>query len=418
VVPNRRRFTRQVVNSPVYVSLGSSSGILYNLGEGGLAVDVVGSPLGNALVPLGFGLPDSNQHIEGNAQVAWTDGAGNRAGLRFVDLPESSRQQIKRWLFLRVPAGVVEETVAVQPRQVESPRVLPERQGELVTDLRSALFQTVELPEPKRKPITPQEAARIQQRRRTLILAGISACFAGLAAVTGVAFFQSNGAQFAAEFGEFKKQIAGTFGMSDAGPASKSVVRPSPAKPPRHRNDAKSPSAASGGLAATQPAKPFEIEVVDAEGQRHLVKPRGSTRLRVHFQGPSWKRAPANAPGGEAGVAAAAPAQPDLGSPARAPSPAVGRISRETSGEVPTQQVMPAYPLLALQKNVQGRVVLQVTVGKDGSVQNVRLLTGHPILATAVVDAVKQWRYKPIYRDGEPVEADRRITVDFVISTD
>ncbi len=420
---NRRRFARQVVNSPVYVSLGSSSGILYNLGEGGLAVDLVGSALGHELIPLGFGLPDSGQHIEGNAQVAWTE-AGPRVGLRFVDLPQSSRQQIKTWLSARATTGAPEESVAVQPQQDESLRARSAGDGGLVTDLRSALFQTVELPGAKGRPlIAPEEAARIQQRRRKLILAGISICLVGLAGVAGVAFFRSNRAQFVAEFGEFKKQITGIFGMFDAGSASKSVARPGVAKSPRRHNEAKSQPATSSELAAktddpAKPAKPFEIEVVDPEGQRHLVKPRGSTRLRVQFQGPSWARGSVNAPGGGSGVAAAASARSASPSAAPEPRPGAGSISRETSGDVPTQQVMPAYPLLALQKNMQGRVVLQVTVAKDGSVQNVRLLSGHPILATAVVDAVKQWRYKPTYRDGEPVEVDRRITVDFVISTD
>ncbi len=423
MIRNRRRFARQVVNSPVYVSLGSSSGILYNLGEGGLAVDLVGSSLGHELIPLGFGLPDSGQLIEGNAQVAWTDGAGPRVGLRFVDLPVSSRQKIKRWLSVRATAGAPEESVAVQPQQNESPRARSVGDGGLVTDLRSALFQAVELPESKgRPPIAPEEAARIQHRRRTAILAGISLCLAGLAGVVGVAFFRSNRAQFVAEFGEFKKQITGIFGMSDAGPASKSVARPV-AKSPRRHNETKSQPATSSELGAktadpAKPAKPFEIEVVDPEGQRHLVKPRGSTRLRVQFQGPSWAGGSVNALGGGSGGAAAASARSASPSAAREPRPGAGSISRETAGDVPTQQVMPAYPLLALQKNVQGRVVLQVTVAKDGSVQNVRLLSGHPILATAVVDAVKLWRYKPTYRDGEPVEIDRRITVDFVISTD
>jgi len=81
------------------------------------------------------------------------------------------------------------------------------------------------------------------------------------------------------------------------------------------------------------------------------------------------------------------------------------------------RQVMPAYPPLALARNVQGRVVLQVVIAKDGSIQNIRLVSGPPILASVAVDAVKQWRYKPHYRNGEPVEVERQISIDFTISS-
>lgn len=78
---------------------------------------------------------------------------------------------------------------------------------------------------------------------------------------------------------------------------------------------------------------------------------------------------------------------------------------------------MPAYPPLALQNNVQGSVVLRALIGKDGTIQNVQLVSGAPVLASAVLDAVRSWRYKPYLRNGEPVEVERRIIVEFTIST-
>jgi protein TonB len=78
-------------------------------------------------------------------------------------------------------------------------------------------------------------------------------------------------------------------------------------------------------------------------------------------------------------------------------------------------QVKPLYPLQARQARIEGTVFLQAIIGKDGTVQNVLALHGHPMLIQAAVDAVRQWRYKPYYLNGEPVEAETRINVNFTL---
>jgi protein TonB len=78
--------------------------------------------------------------------------------------------------------------------------------------------------------------------------------------------------------------------------------------------------------------------------------------------------------------------------------------------------VKPAYPALARQARIQGTVVLQAVIGKDGSIQNLRVVSGHPMLAQAALDAVKQWRYKPYYLNGEPVDVDTMININFTLS--
>jgi protein TonB len=60
--------------------------------------------------------------------------------------------------------------------------------------------------------------------------------------------------------------------------------------------------------------------------------------------------------------------------------------------------------------------VLLAVIGKDGSVQNVRVESGLPVLAQAAIDAVKQWRYKPYLLNGEPIEVDSQITINFALS--
>ena len=78
--------------------------------------------------------------------------------------------------------------------------------------------------------------------------------------------------------------------------------------------------------------------------------------------------------------------------------------------------VPPQYPPEAGRSRLEGAVVLMAVIGKDGSVMDVRVESGLPILAEAAIDAVKQWRYKPYMIDGEPVEVDSRITINFTLS--
>ena len=77
----------------------------------------------------------------------------------------------------------------------------------------------------------------------------------------------------------------------------------------------------------------------------------------------------------------------------------------------------PDYPLLARQMKVQGSVMLQALIGQDGGIQALRVVSGPAILAEAAREAVKQWRFKPYYQSGRPVETEARITVNFTIST-
>ena len=78
--------------------------------------------------------------------------------------------------------------------------------------------------------------------------------------------------------------------------------------------------------------------------------------------------------------------------------------------------VAPQYPPEAGRARIEGTVVLLAVIGKDGSVEDVRVESGLPLLAQAAIDAVKQWRYRPYLLNGEPVEVDSRITINFTLS--
>ena len=77
------------------------------------------------------------------------------------------------------------------------------------------------------------------------------------------------------------------------------------------------------------------------------------------------------------------------------------------------KKVDPQYPEAARRDRIQGSVVLQVVIGTNGDVQNLTLVSGHPALVPAAIDAVKQWKYKPYRLNGQPVEVATQVTVSF-----
>lgn len=78
-------------------------------------------------------------------------------------------------------------------------------------------------------------------------------------------------------------------------------------------------------------------------------------------------------------------------------------------------QPQPIYPALARQARIQGTVVLHAIIGKDGRVNELQVISGHPLLVQAALDTVKQWRYQPTLLNDQPVEVDTTISVIFVL---
>src|SRR5215467_842887 len=79
-------------------------------------------------------------------------------------------------------------------------------------------------------------------------------------------------------------------------------------------------------------------------------------------------------------------------------------------------RVAPIYPPLARQARIQGTVVLRIIINKSGDVQDVKLFSGHPMLATAAVEAVRQWKYQPYMVDGQTVDVETDIQVNFTLA--
>jgi periplasmic protein TonB len=79
-------------------------------------------------------------------------------------------------------------------------------------------------------------------------------------------------------------------------------------------------------------------------------------------------------------------------------------------------RVQPNYPGLARSARVQGSVVLRAVISRSGTIENLQVLSGHPLLTSAAIEAVRQWRYRPYILNGEPVEVETQITVNFLLA--
>jgi protein TonB len=80
------------------------------------------------------------------------------------------------------------------------------------------------------------------------------------------------------------------------------------------------------------------------------------------------------------------------------------------------RQPRPVYPPLAKQARISGVVKLSAVISKDGTIQHLEVMSGHPLLVPSALDAVKQWVYQPTLLNGEPVEVQTQIDVNFTLS--
>jgi len=125
---------------------------------------------------------------------------------------------------------------------------------------------------------------------------------------------------------------------------------------------------------------------------------------------------PGGVPGGSMGgviggiVNSTPVAVPKIATPQRV------RVSSGVVSGLLVRKVNPTYPPLARQARIQGTVVLQAQISKDGNIENLQLISGHPMLAPAAIEAVKQWKYRPYLLNGEPVEVETQVQVNFTLA--
>ncbi len=127
-------------------------------------------------------------------------------------------------------------------------------------------------------------------------------------------------------------------------------------------------------------------------------------------------------PGGVAGGSMGGVIGGVIGGMGGAPPPPKPKLSGplKVGGNVQAARIInkiqPLYPPLARQTRISGTVRLHAIIGKDGTIQSLEVLNGHPLLQQAALDAVRQWRYQPTLLNGEPVDVDTTIDVIFTLN--
>jgi len=190
---------------------------------------------------------------------------------------------------------------------------------------------------------------------------------------------------------------------AQSAPASTSAA-PATTSAPAHgtRNPVATAKTSSQPVAPEAPAvsatrtvlPPLDVEVI-AGDNHHTVRPRSNvTKVQV-----------AKAPGIQLEAPAASVTS----------KAATHEVVPASATHLPQTEIHATYPVLAQHMNVQGSVVLEALIGTDGMIENVRVLRGPAILSSAAQQAVREWKFKPIYQHGQAVESKATITVNFTI---
>jgi periplasmic protein TonB len=96
------------------------------------------------------------------------------------------------------------------------------------------------------------------------------------------------------------------------------------------------------------------------------------------------------------------------------PTPPSPRVSVIMEGNL-IYKVQPVYPAMARAARVQGAVPLRAIISRSGAIENLQVVGGHPLLVKAAIDAVRQWRYRPYILNGQPIEVETQVTVNFIL---
>lgn len=180
------------------------------------------------------------------------------------------------------------------------------------------------------------------------------------------------------------------------------------------------------------PPPPAPAQVVHIKPQAHLMEagklvapkviPKDVKIIKEEEQPPDMGAGIAGGvPGGVAGGSMGGVIGGVIGGAGAAPPPPKPTVSRvRVGGAVQAaklvNRVQPMYPPLARQTRISGTVKLHAIIGKDGTVQQLNVESGHPLLVQAALDAVRQWRYQPTLLNGEPVDVDTEIDVIFSLA--
>ncbi len=457
---DRRQCARQAPGSLSYVHLDENNGgILINLSENGLAVQAAMAVMEDDLPRLRLQMPRSKTWLETSARVAWTGDSRRTVGVQFLNSTEDFRRNLREWLaaeaataaaaveaFPSETAGHTANVEEIPLRTVRSspqshPLAVDASHFDLPALLTSrdmsgvAVARSMKLPADHARavpsiataakesvPATSETPEKPSARRSgtyvflMIVLAALSVV-AGWEAARGNVF-QTMHALFLPSSltattntrsprPAIPNALATNFEVIDSnnqawlvpfsGPASAPAGPALPALPPKAAASLNEPPATPAGafqtsnLAAPRPSVRASAAVGTAAPL--VATPQsGALAATIAGPGPNFSLAP--------------PPQPS----ATTPTPEV-RSSLVEPNLI--RSVQPVYPTIALNEHVEGAVTVHARIEADGSMSGVRALNGPGLLASAAVNAVRQWKYKPEMLDGRPVASDITVTVQF-----
>jgi TonB family protein len=158
-------------------------------------------------------------------------------------------------------------------------------------------------------------------------------------------------------------------------------------------------------VSRSRQAQPRDDRPQDLEGSKNSAR-NIETELPIPTDAPSIRTEPPNPSALSNVLMAKATPPPTLSAP----------VSQGISGGLVLNRVAPVYPDKAQMQRIQGRVVLEAMVREDGSVGDLKVVEGPPMLAQSAVDAVKHWRYQPFVLNGKPIQRETMITIDFKLA--
>ncbi|HXX45564.1 MAG TPA: TonB family protein [Candidatus Acidoferrales bacterium] len=450
IAPDRRAQTRQSIRSLAYVDLGfGNGGIILNISESGLAVRSV-TPLMESSVPkMSFRPSASKPPIDVAGEITWKGESNTMVGVRFVELPEESRTQIREWMELEsapIPASADRARYSFEPRL---PRPAPGASGSSSNALHPPEVDAVA----DRKASAGAAATVIPIRPSEPETGNATASIAApdIVSTDAVSSPQSLAAEETPvpQNANWKRAKRRTEAIAAFFAAISLAAGWAVGRGVWNRPSAKFETSTSGDVAAAADAAASgAIEVIDSSDHRWIVP----------FSTSTVPRAPArqNSPSTSGGNAAPTDTNPP---PLRIWMPSAPIVSQSRSGQQPTDaalatsappdidvkepptpllhsfneslpapvayessgyrdgrlihRVDPIYPDLARNLNVEGVVKLRLEVAADGKVSQVQVLSGPKLLLPAAVAAVRQWRYEPALLDGKPTEVEKEVDVQF-----
>lgn len=412
-----RRSSPRLDSCPfIYLSVSpDNGGILQNLSSTGLALQVM-SPLSpQQQVVFHFDLAGSDARIISEAEIVWTSSSGQLAGARLLNLPAKSKEQIRSWIASQkarepIPVLARKGTEEEQDEQNNSivARQATEGTGAIEKSYESRVIETQDEVGRLRSAVletkSPLPKAKSKLSSMLALVAKVPARYRAIGA------FAIGAVAFAVLFAELiyflRPQATDDLAIQNDLPKKPISTSDAPQKPGKHSETRSSNRRSKSALQRSAD-----------DGKRSWPLPTVKTQIPV-----TWSSSDVTSSfvvkGNNHIVVIPTPAPITESAWVRGVIPSAEptvRVFSEFTGRAPKNYKSPSYPELAIETAQEGSVVVQATIDHDGAVREVNVLSGDPLLAAAVTDAIKHWKYEPHPRNGK-AERDIRVKVTFAIS--